>query len=392
MSIIAINRFLPALAAIPIAFCCSVAEKRIWEPPTDDADELYRFSTNDRYGFFNRSGKVVINPRTGLGGFLAFSSGVLVFQSDQRVMALDTEGRELFSFPSAEVRVREFHEGLAYAERADGTVGFIDRHGKFLGAGRKSRNSVTGNLSDGLAATDEEGHVGYLDRYFRVAIERRYAAGTSFKEGVAAVVERGPCLYRDYTDAGPCTSDNVAPRTATRTANLGTCRWRFIDKTGQAAFPGEFEAATDFSEGLAAVKVKGKWGYVDRNGTFLIKASFDEASPFFDGLAWVMVDTKTRSCGFIDRSGQLKINRCYWNSFGTPRFSEGLAAVEDGGSMIYIDHQGRPVGPRFVSAGRFYGGLAPVQMEGKRGEAGRYGYIDRQGHVVFEYLADRAAY
>ena len=32
----------------------------------------------------------------------------------------------------------------------------------------------------------------------------------------------------------------------------------------------QFDEATDFSEGLAAVKIGGKWGFVDKSGKFVI--------------------------------------------------------------------------------------------------------------------------
>jgi hypothetical protein len=47
----------------------------------------------------------------------------------------------------------------------------------------------------------------------------------------------------------------------------------------------EFEAAYGFSEGLAAVKYKGKWGFIDRAGVFAIKPAFSSVGSFSCGLA-----------------------------------------------------------------------------------------------------------
>ncbi|SFM37782.1 WG containing repeat-containing protein [Paenibacillus sp. 1_12] len=41
-------------------------------------------------------------------------------------------------------------------------------------------------------------------------------------------------------------------------------KWGFIDNTGKEIVAVKFERAFDFSEGLAAVKVKGKWGFINK--------------------------------------------------------------------------------------------------------------------------------
>ena len=64
-----------------------------------------------------------------------------------------------------------------------------------------------------------------------------------------------------------------------------------------------YEAALDFSEGFAAVKVHGKWGFIDLAGDVVIPAVYLEAKSFVHGLArvrvnayapdeWRLIDTK----------------------------------------------------------------------------------------------------
>ncbi|MEJ1933162.1 WG repeat-containing protein, partial [Nostoc sp. NIES-2111] len=57
-----------------------------------------------------------------------------------------------------------------------------------------------------------------------------------------------------------------------------------------------------FSEGLASVKTEsGKWGFINRQGNIVIKPQFDEVSNFSFGLARVRIGKKY---GYIDKYGK----------------------------------------------------------------------------------------
>ena len=65
-------------------------------------------------------------------------------------------------------------------------------------------------------------------------------------------------------------------------------RYGFIDGSGKIVIQPQFEQASGFSEGLAAVQMGGKWGYIDPRGRLAISPQFDLADPFSDnGLAVV---------------------------------------------------------------------------------------------------------
>jgi hypothetical protein len=62
-------------------------------------------------------------------------------------------------------------------------------------------------------------------------------------------------------------------------------QWGIIDAQGVWVIPAQFEAARDFSEGLAAVQRAGLWGYIDEKGYMVISPGFNEAGDFGQGLA-----------------------------------------------------------------------------------------------------------
>lgn len=124
----------------------------------------------------------------------------------------------------------------------------------------------------------------------------------------------------------------------------------------------------DYSEGLAAVMIKGKWGYVDQAGKVVIGPRFDRAMPFSNGVAGVLRDNKW---GFIDSTGQWVINPRYE---AVQDFNEGLAPVKEGGLWGYIDISGRQViKTQYEYASLFSGGKAWAMYGGEEKYIGRDG-------------------
>lgn len=145
-------------------------------------------------------------------------------------------------------------------------------------------------------------------------------------------------------------------------------KWGFIDHTGKVVIKPDYENAWEFSEGRAAVRLKGKWGYIDKEGKLAIQPQFDDAESFSEGLACVRVNL---GYGFVDAAGAfvIKLQEGHASSF-----SEGLALTRLEKKVRYIDKTGRvAIETGFQSGGSFREGLAVF------GESGSYGFIDRTG-------------
>jgi glucan-binding YG repeat protein len=94
-------------------------------------------------------------------------------------------------------------------------------------------------------------------------------------------------------------------------------KWGYVDKTGKVVINPQFDLASSFEEGLAAVntgyamgnanypRLNGKWGYLDKTGKYAINPQFEEGMPFQDGLAAVKVGGKW---GYVNKTG-----RYIWN-------------------------------------------------------------------------------
>lgn len=159
----------------------------------------------------------------------------------------------------------------------------------------------------------------------------------------------------------------------------------YIDHTGKKAAIPSFDESSDFSDGMAAVKVNGKWGFINTEGEMVIEPRFDGLiKPRLDGcIGYGVAKHETDSATLVKY------------------FSEGLAAYRDeNGKWGYIDKKGKTViVPQYTDAFPFSDGLAFVGFpngylpipridelgdifDERRKPLSMYGCIDKEGNLV----------
>jgi len=359
------------------------------------AGPLFQIHLGAKWGFMDRSGKVVIPPE------------------------FDDEG--------------DFFNHRAKVQK-DSRWGYIDDTGRIVVTPRFDN---AGDFREGLAPVQVGRGWGFIEPSGKLAIAAQFQAAAEFADGLARfeVWDTISCSSIDYRKKEPdvYTKDN-APLLAFRlhdtVAGSAGCfsenlRYGYIDKTGRIVISPKFIVASDFSEGLAAVREDGAlYGYIDETGKMVIRPQFDQACSFSEGLAAVEIGFEARGgkkvaglWGFINRTGGWEIQPTFEL---THSFSEGLADVSlDGSSWGYIDGHGAfAIRPKYSITGAFSEGLALVWPEDEEGGyyidktgkkalvlglwpqwsfsdgltvAGREGerkYVDRQGRVVAPYEVD----
>ena len=305
---------------------------------------LLPVAQNSKWGYIDRTGKIVIEPQFLLAG--DYSEG----------MAVVLEG-----------------------DPNDPDLGYIDETGKVVikpqydSSGGLALAGNASRFSDGLAAVQKrakngEGKFVYIDKQGNLAIKAEFDFAHQFSEGLACV----------------------------RIDKSGSEKWGYIDRTGKMVVAPQFDAVRDFSEGLAAVRIgepkKGKWGFIDKTGKLVIKPQYHTALDFSEGLAAVGT---AGNMGYIDRSGKTIIKPQF---AAVSPFSEGLASFLVGdpisGKTGFIDKHGNVIiKPQFGSrTGLFSEGLAPVLIgdfasylkDPKDQDYPRWGFIDMTGKMIIE--------
>ena len=326
-------------------------------PIAAQSTALFPIQQNDRWGYIDRSGKIVIEPR--FESAREFSEGPAVVYLNGKSGFIDTSGKIVIEpkYPVA----RPFSEGLARVQVSgepysyEGQWGFIDRTGQMVIAARFGKlegvSEEAYDFHDGLAMIQSGGLTGFIDKKGNTVIRAHFQYAYPFNEGLA------------------CASE-------------GREKWGYIDTTGAWAIAPKFESASLFSAGFGPVSLDGTCGYVDKTGELKVIPNFKRTKKdcavawgsFDDGLSRWMIGDKY---GFINTRGEVVIKPEYDLTFN---FSEGLAFVEKDGKYGFVDQTGKMVvEPQFYFAKDFRNGLAKVGFAPQS-----WGYIDKSGHLVWK--------
>lgn len=112
------------------------------------------------------------------------------------------------------------------------------------------------------------------------------------------------CIAVALTGSSAMAEDKPLPNPLMRCeGEFGLCSY-YDRYTGKDVIPPQFERAMLFSEGLAAVRIKGRFGYIDEKGEVVIAPQFDLAGSFYHGLAEVVVENKA---GVINHEGKIVV-------------------------------------------------------------------------------------
>jgi hypothetical protein len=344
----------------------------------------------------DRTGRVVIRPQFDWVG--EFSQSLAVAYRAGKAGYIDMEGR--YQIPASFDCGLAFVDGRAPVRVAD-RWGFIDTGGVAVVAAQYEDVSAYGKA---CAAAKLGGKWGYIDRigewvmpprYDRIFKGEVFSSGqnrvldwvqlgtrfsfvdrdrqfvspldfpypSTFSEGLAIVrvdsnqqgvidIDADWVLSpRRISMRGPF-HDGLAPFSETDDGVM----IGFIRPNGIIMARPQYNRASSFSEGLAAVDIRGKWGFIDTNGTLVIRARFFSVDDFTEGLALVQESSSAGHVvfGYIKTSGEYAIWPQFLRAFP---FENGLALVyvdgvesDDhlsdvifGGHWAYIDSAGKRI-------------------------------------------------
>ena len=206
----------------------------------DFSEGLAAVSKNDKYGFIDTKGKVVIEPKYEWAS--SFSDGLAIVSVEGLYGAIDTQGKTVIPFEYQ--ALADFHDGFAAAARPpkdpedyESKYGLINKQNEVV---IPFMYESMGNLSESLIAVKKDGKWGYVDTKNKaiIPITLKYETVNDFSDGLAAVFN-----YEENSD------------------NL---KYGYIDKTGKLVIPMQFikaywddsEGIIDFNNGIAVVNDK----------------------------------------------------------------------------------------------------------------------------------------
>jgi hypothetical protein len=147
----------------------------------------------------------------------------------------------------------------------------------------------------------------------------------------------------------------------------------FIDTTGKLVVKAEYDAVSDFYEGLSVVNKNDSVYFINKENQNVFNLVFSEAHIFKNGIAAVK---KGNKWAFINRQGQV-ISDSYDE---VSELSNQVYVVKVNNKYGALNHLGQPfIEPRYQKLGDFKNEFAYYIEDGK------YGFISKSGYV---YKAD----
>lgn len=250
---------------------------RFSEPFSEGLAAVQGELSDDKIGFIDRTGRMVIEPlfdRFSGKPVGSFHDGIAMVRLNGGVGFINRTG-EFIILPRFD-DASPFTEGLAMVILYR-KAGFIDSSGKFIIV---PRYEMASGFSDGLASVMSDGRWGFVDKTGRFVIEPKYDLAFGFREG-RAIVRTGAKWSRG--------------------GRLSGGKNTVIGKDGATLIAASFDGVNVFSEGLAPILIGGLWGLMDEEGNIVVAPQFRWIDPFECGLA--RVTTEQDAIGYIDRTG-----------------------------------------------------------------------------------------
>ena len=296
---------------------------------------------NEKYGYIDHDGKVVIKPQFVWGS--KFKDGWANVYLCGRVVSIDAKGNIFPHSPADENKLR--------SKKVNGKYGFVDSSGIMIIP--PVYDQVLW-FTEGLAPVRIGMKWGFIDEKGVTVIPFKFTSARVFHDGVV-IVWVGGTLQINTPGINEISGGSEG----------------IIDKKGKVLAKG-FITINESSQGRMLVGKDDLFGYMDTLGNINVAITYEFAKQFSEGLAAVKKDGKW---GYIDQSGEVIIPFIYED---TVNLSEGLAAVKKQGKWGYIDKSGAVVIPfQFDSADNFSSGITVVEINNE------FGAIDRTGKLLF---------
>jgi WG containing repeat len=237
-------------------------------------DGLITVKYNDKWGYFDKSGKVAIPAK--YDEVNGFGNGHAAVTVNKKIFIIDTQGKETPVGPGI-IQVREFSENLAPFRSSDKKFGFIDTAGKII---IKPQFETVGYFKNGIAwARTTDGILGFIgtDGEWIVQPQFSFAGNFDSESGLARIKTGSQWGYVDKQGKILRKDDSMVWEDFSEGLALGKkdLLFGYFNNKGEWEIKPQFDGGRDFKNGYAAAKKGNKWGIIDRTGKWVIEPIFD---------------------------------------------------------------------------------------------------------------------
>lgn len=305
--------------------------------------ELIPVATEEKFGYIDREGKIIINPQ--FAQALPFSDGKALIETigDKDAFGyIDETGK--IAINAQFKNATSFSEGIAWTVKESGAPEAIDVNGKVLFKIINAEKVF--NYSEGMACycikdKEEKKLYGYLDKEGNTVIQPQFYKAGRFVEGMAIVKNKEG-------------------------------QYGYINKDGKIEINYQFDEAEEFENKFAVVKSGDNYGVIGLDGKFVVNPQFSAIVLEPNG---TMVIEQNGKAGWADKEGKIAINPQF--DFAKRFLNNKIAPVKSGDKFGYINKEGKyEINPQFDDATPFNNGIALVKSNEK------FGIIDNEGKYL----------
>ena len=261
------------------------------------SNDLIRIIEDDKIGYINNYGKIVIKPNYTVG--YDFYEGLASVREYDKYGFIDSEGKYVIE-PKYDLAFN-FYNGIAKVF-LKGAPFFIDKNGKIVISKKyTSLEFVNKDLAIVTTASDKKGVLNLVSN--NLVIDTIYSSITNFKNGVAIVTKQEVSQKGNYIIYRPAV----------------------IDITGKLLVPfNKFIEINDYNDGIAKVYFKDSesddeiYGFIDDKGNLLFQENYTGKyflpDYFNDGIGKISIKKKLSETsynyydGYINKTGKIVLN------------------------------------------------------------------------------------
>lgn len=264
------------------------------------------------YGYIDKSGDEVVTCEYDYLG--PFSEGLALVTKNDEHAYINDKNEVVIPYTGEYRWMNDFSDGLAKVEGYNYKQGYIDKTGKLV---IPLEYSGTGDFHNGLVLISKDGRYGYIDKTGNIAIPCIYKSAADFKDGMANVMlendaisinVKGEAVEKPKKEAP--SNPNVSGYRSVEEFSDGLAavwdgnKWGFVDSTGTVVIPLIYACVSPggkFNNGLCGVTLDwgGKWAMINTKGEEVTPYIYSSpGSEFSEGLAVVKIGDRY---GYMDK-------------------------------------------------------------------------------------------
>ncbi len=318
-----------------------INKKGDWVIP-EQFDKCYNFRNGvavvaykGQYGLIDASGNYIVKPKYKfISEFNEYDLAIVKFGNNKIKQGVLNQSGEIITKKSFNT-IANYQEEMAVVKTEDG-YGAIDTFGRLV---VDTKYSAFSNYAEGKAAVQKNGKWGFVDKEGNEVIPLEFTKCLDFEDGIAVV-------YKGYRKAGLIDTEGnfIIEPTINRMVDFsnGKGKVRSADRskyyfigTNATIADMNYDMASDYQHGVAAVKSGNYWGIINTQGIELISPKFEKIENYQSGYAKVRIN---RLYGLANLKGEIIVPPKYEfiNYAG-----DGLFRVERGDRIGYFDWKGK---------------------------------------------------